>query len=217
MNPVSRKIPLTILVGLALAGFTLLLAYLGTGVQSRAQRTRLPVLGTVPDFTLTNESGAAFSLADLRGHVWLADIIFTRCPGPCLKMTRQMKEIEDAIPASSNTRFVTLTTDPDYDQPQILQRYAARFDADTNRWIFLTGTRVQTGLLAANGLKLSAVEKPAEQRVVENDLFIHSTRFVVMDKHAQLRGVFDTGGEGVDWNVEKQKILAAIKQLEREQ
>lgn len=216
MNPVSRKIPLTILVGLLLAFFTLLLAYLGSGLQSRVQRARLPVLGTVPDFTLTNQSGAAFSLADLRGHVWLGDIIFTRCPGPCLKMTRQMKEIEGALPAASNTKLVTLTTDPDYDQPPILERYAARFDADTNRWTFLTGTKVQTALLAANGLKLSAVEKPAAQREAENDLFIHSTRFVLVDKHAQLRGVYDTGGEGVDWNVEKEKILEAIKQLERE-
>ena len=43
----------------------------------------LPVYGQIADFTLTNQNGAVLSLADLRGHVWVADIIFTRCAGPC--------------------------------------------------------------------------------------------------------------------------------------
>src|SRR5689334_657351 len=53
----------------------------------------LPVYGEVPDFTLTNQFGHTVTLADLKGSVWVADIIFTRCPGPCLEMTRKMKAI----------------------------------------------------------------------------------------------------------------------------
>jgi protein SCO1/2 len=217
MNPAPRNISVTLSAGLLLVLLTLLLAYLLTGLQSRVARTpHLRVIGTVNDFTLTNQTGAASSLADLRGRVWIADIIFTRCPGPCLKMTRQMKELQDALPVTEKTRLVTLTTDPEFDTPPVLEKYAARFDADTNRWIFLTGTKKEVGALAAGGLKLSAVEvKPAE-RQSESDLFIHSTRFVIVDKQARLRGVFDTEGEGADWKAEKQKILAAVKQLERE-
>lgn len=217
MDPAPRKISVILSAGLLLVLLTLLLAYLLTGVQSRALRSQhLQVIGTVNDFALTNQTGAASSLADLRGRVWIADIIFTRCPGPCLKMTRQMKELQDALPAASNTRLVTLTTDPEFDTPPVLEKYAARFDADTHRWMFLTGTKKEIGALAAGGLKLSAVEvKPAE-RQSENDLFIHSTIFVVVDKQARLRGVFETSGEGVDWQAGKQKILAAVKQLERE-
>lgn|ERR1022692_625613 len=217
MNPAPRNISVTLSAGLLLVLLTLLLAYLLTGLQSRVARTpHLRVIGTVNDFTLTNQTGAASSLADLRGRVWIADIIFTRCPGPCLKMTRQMKELQDALPVTEKTRLVTLTTDPEFDTPPVLEKYAARFDADTNRWIFLTGTKKEVGALAAGGLKLSAVEvKPAE-RQSESDLFIHSTRFVIVDQQARLRGVFDTEGEGADWKAEKQKILAAVKQLERE-
>jgi protein SCO1 len=217
MNPAPRNISVTLSAGLLLVLLTLLLAYLLTGLQSRVARTpHLRVIGTVNDFALTNQTGAASSLADLRGRVWIADIIFTRCAGPCLKMTRQMKELQDALPVTEKTRLVTLTTDPEFDTPPVLEKYAARFDADTNRWIFLTGTKKEVGALAAGGLKLSAVEvKPAE-RQSESDLFIHSTRFVIVDKQARLRGVFDTEGEGADWKAEKQKILAAVKQLERE-
>ena len=217
MNPRPRKISVKLSVGLLLLLLTLLLAYVLTGLQTRVnRRPPLPVIGAVNDFALTNQFGSAVSLADLRGELWIADIIFTRCPGPCLKMTRQMKELQDALPAASKTRLVTLTTDPDFDTPPVLAKYAERFNADTNRWMFLTGTKKEISALGGGSLKLSAVEvKPAERKS-ENDLFIHSTIFVVVDKQARLRGVFETGGEGVDWSVEKQKILAAVKQLERE-
>lgn len=216
MNPEPRKISALLSVGLLLVLLTLLLAYLLTGLQSRAHRPPLPVIGPVEDFTLTNQFARRVTLADLRGRAWIADIIFTRCPGPCLKMTRQMKELQDALPTSSKARLVTLTTDPDFDTPAVLDRYAGRFDTDTNRWMFLTGAKNEISALGGGGLKLSAVEKKPGQRESENDLFIHSTIFVLVDKQARLRGVFETGGEGVDWMVEKQKILAALKQLERE-
>ena len=202
--------------GVLLVILTLLLAYLLTALQSRVSHHPLPVIGVVNDFTLTNQLDAAVTLADLRGHVWIADIIFSRCPGPCLKMTRQLKELQDALPATSQARLVTLTTDPDFDTPPVLAKYAGRFNTDTNRWLFLTGTKKEIGTLGSSGLKLTSVEVKPDERKSENDLFIHSTIFVVVDKQARLRGVFETGGEGVDWAVEKQRILAAVKQLERE-
>ena len=79
--------------------------------------TALPVLGHVADFTLTNQDGQVTTLADLTNHVWVADIIFTRCAGPCPIMTAQMKSLQDALPPASRAKLVTLTTDPDYDTP----------------------------------------------------------------------------------------------------
>jgi cytochrome oxidase Cu insertion factor (SCO1/SenC/PrrC family) len=128
-----------------------------------------------------------------------------------------MRELQDALPPDSPARLVSLTTDPDFDTPAVLRKYAGRFGADTNRWMFLTGTRKQIANVAAGSLKLSAVErKPAEQ-ASPDDLFVHSTIFVIVDKHGHLRGVFETAGEGVDWQLEERKILAAVKQLEREE
>ena len=217
MNPQPRKISVMLSTGLLLVMLTLLLAYLLTALQSRVPRSQpLPVIGAVNDFTLTNQFAAAVTLADLRGHVWIADIIFTSCAGPCLKMTRQLKELQNALPATSDTKLVTLTTNPDFDTPPVMAKFAGRFDTDTNRWLFLTGTKKEIRALAGGSLKLTSVEVKPDERKSENDLFIHSTIFVVVDKQARLRGVFETGGEGVDWAVEQQKILAAVKQLERE-
>src|SRR3982751_692711 len=122
MNPPAvRRFPWTIGIGLLLLILSLSLAYLLAKAQSRvAHNESLPVLARVADFSLTNQDGAVASLADLRGQVWVGDIIFTTCPGPCLRMTRQMKELQDALPADNKTKLVSLTTNPDYDTPKIL-------------------------------------------------------------------------------------------------
>jgi protein SCO1/2 len=216
MDDRTRRTVWLVWGGLLLLVTTCLLAVL-TQMRSRANaREALPVYGQVADFSLTNQNGEAVSLADLRGHVWVGDIIFTRCPGPCRKMTRQMKELEDALPAGGDTKLVTLTTDPDYDTPAILKKYAEDYSADLNRWMFLTGTKAEIGKLAIDSLKLAAVEKKPEERESANDLFVHATVFVLVDRKAQLRGVFETTGEGVDPQQVKAKILDRVAQLERE-
>ena len=116
----------------------------------------LPVIGAVANFSLTNQSGQAVSLADLKGRPWVADIIFTRCAGPCPEMTRKMKELQEALPASSRARLISLTTDADFDTPEVLARYGERFAADPARWTFLTGGKVEIANLAIDSLKLTA-------------------------------------------------------------
>jgi protein SCO1 len=217
MNPPARRIEWPLWTGLALVGLTLLVAVSLVGLKSRQPPAQpLPVYGQIADFTLTNQHGRAVSLADLRGRVWVADIIFTRCAGPCPKMTRQMRQLQDALPPSSEIRLVTLTTDPDFDTPTVLKAYAERFGADPTRWIFLTGAKAQLAKLAIDSLKLTAIEKKPGERESPQDLFIHSTIFVIADKRGQLRGVFETTGEGIDPRVVQTQILAAVRRLERE-
>ncbi|HTL18343.1 MAG TPA: SCO family protein [Patescibacteria group bacterium] len=217
MNQPTRHTVRFLWVGLALTCALLVLAFLLAGLKSR-QRTGKPleVYGQVSPFTLTNQDNQAVTIAELQGKVWVADIIFTRCPGPCLKMTRQMLELQAALPPSSNARLVSLTTDPQYDSPPVLKAYAQRFGTDPKRWMFLTGTPKAIANLAIDSLKLTAIEKPSDQRDSPADLFVHSTIFVVVDKHARLRGIFETTGEGVDPKAVKLDILKAVRQLERE-
>jgi protein SCO1 len=204
--------------GLGLVVLTVVLVVSLAGVAMRSPPGKpLPVIGAIADFTLTNQNRRAVSLGDLRGRVWVADLIFTRCGGPCPKMTRQMEELQEALPTTSQAKLVTLTTDAEFDTPPVLARYAERFGADTNRWMFLTGTQPEIAKLAIDSLKLTAVAKPPEERLSPVDLFVHSTIFVVVDKQARLRGVFETTGEGIDPRSVQTQILAAVNQLEHEQ
>jgi len=171
----------------------------------------LPVLFEVPDFALTNQNGQVTTRASLRGQLWLADIIFTRCAGACPEMTRRIAALQSAIPATQPVKFVTLTTDPGNDTPSVLQRYARQFGAQADRWYFLTGSKKQIADLAVHGLKLTALDKEASQQENPNDLFIHSTIFVLIDKRARARAVFESDDEAM-----KPKVLAAIERLLKE-
>src|SRR5690349_7791393 len=179
MDDVAHKLSRTIWIGVALLIVILCISFVLSRIEPKRRPVAAPVMGHVANFTLTNQEARAVTLADLRGHVWVADIIFTRCAGPCPRMTGQMKELEKALPADGDTKLVTLTTDPDYDTPTVLKTYSERFGADLNRWMFLTGTKEQIRKLGIDSLKLTAVEKKPEEREEANDLFIHSTIFVL--------------------------------------
>ena len=184
---------------------------------SRNYHPPLPVIGPVADFTLTNQAGQVTTLADFTNHVWVADIIFTRCAGPCPRLTRQMKILQDKLPADNLAKLVTLTTDPDFDSPAVLKKYGERAGADFARWTFLTGTPREIAQLASGSLKLSSQPVKLDQQQNPVDLFIHATLFVVVDKHAQLRAYFETGGDSVDWtNDVEPRLLKTIHQLESE-
>jgi cytochrome oxidase Cu insertion factor (SCO1/SenC/PrrC family) len=186
------------------------------GLNRIRQQPVLPVIGPVAGFTLMDQDGRLITLADLTNHVWVADIIFTRCAGPCPVMSQSLKSLQDALPPASSAKLVTLTTDPDFDTPMVLKKYAGRFGADSNRWLFLTGPKTEIGRLAANSLKLGATPVKPEDRQTPEDLFIHTTIFVIVDKHARLRGTFETQGEGVNWTNVLPRIIATIRQLESE-
>jgi len=217
MDEISQRLPRTLWIVIILFLALLCVAYvLSLSELNNPRRRPLPVLGHVANFTLTNQDSQITTLADLNNRVWVADIIFTRCAGPCPIMTAQMKSLQDALPPASRAKLVTLTTDPDYDTPPVMKKYGERFGANFNRWKFLTGTRAEIAALASGSLKLSAVPVKPEDQKNPADLFIHTTIFVAVDKHARLRGVFETGGEGIEWTNVKPRIVATVRQLERE-
>lgn len=160
--------------------------------RQRAPTSKLPVIAQVADFTLTNQLDRPVRLADLRGQVWVADIIFSRCPGPCATMTKRMAELQTALPTNAPVKLVSLTTDPEHDTPGALASYAQRFGADANRWHFLTGPKADLVKLAVQSLKLTVLDTEEAKRTSPNDLFIHSTIFVVVDQQGRLRAVFES-------------------------
>lgn len=120
-----------------------------------------------------------------------------------------MKNLQSKLP--TDMKLVSLTTDPTYDIPPVLKKYAGNFSKGDN-WLFLTGDKRVINNVAVEGLKLAVQETPVADRENPNDLFIHSTRFVLVDRHGRVRGYYD----GDDPEFAK-KVLSAVRQLEREQ
>jgi protein SCO1 len=218
MNKSGRKIE-----WLVWGGLVLVIAGIGGAfVRSKMVSAQsLPVIGQISEFNLTNQDSERISLASLRGQVWVADVIFTRCAGPCPAMTRELAKLQSALPGGQPVRLVTLTSDPENDTPPVLKRYAARFGADSNTWSFLTGAKPEIRRLEVNDFKFVVVEKGAKEQETPEDLFIHSTWFVLVDQQGRVRGWTDSAGrlhayfDSQDSTTQSQ-ILSAVKQLLRE-
>jgi len=187
-----------------------LLALLTIFVVLPSRSKPLPMLGAMPDFSLTDQNNQNLTLASLRGEVWIADVIFTRCAGQCPVMSAHMKTIQDTLPAGMPVKLVTFTTDPAFDTPAVLKNYAARFGARDGQWIFLTGSKDALRRATVDGLKLGVVDKPPGDRDNAYDLFIHSQKLVVIDQNGQIREYFD--GETDEGPAQ---ALAAAKSLAR--
>lgn len=126
-------------------------------------------------FTLTDQGGAPFDSALLRGKVWIGSVFFANCPGPCFRENQALADILREID-DPDLVVVSLTCDPDNDTPEALARYADRFQADPARWKFLTGEMATIKRVANDAFKL-----PAE-------VGVHSERGVVFDRAGRLRG-----------------------------
>ena len=147
-----------------------------------ARRADLPSYGQVSDFQLTDQTGASFNAEPaLKGRVWVADFMFTNCPGPCPRMSSQMHEVQNAL-ADQGVKLVSLTVDPDRDTPEKLSKYAAYYSAKPGVWYFLTGPRETLDRLGKDVFKLGPVDGSLE----------HSTRFVLVDKESHIRGYYLT-------------------------
>ena len=171
--------------------FASLIAVVAATVITRARRA-LPVpspraYSYLPGFVLTNRDGREVTLVDLAGAPFVADFIFTSCPGPCPLMTARMAELGGRLP--KGTRRVSITVDPSFDTPEVLDAYARRFGAGED-WLFLTGPREAIWELARDGFKLGVAES-APGSPPEQGAFIHSTKFVLVDAEGGIRGYYD--------------------------
>ena len=102
---------------------------------------RLPTIGAAPDFTLTSQDGAQVRLAALRGKVVAVTFIYTSCPDVCPMLTDKLARVQDELGSDfgSKIAFVSITTDPERDTPEVLKGYAEAFEANLAGWSFLTG------------------------------------------------------------------------------
>ena len=146
--------------------------------------------GAVPEFSLVERSGKNVTLADLRGKVWIADFIYTTCQDTCPMQSAAMTKLQEQWAGKPNLKLVSFSVDPERDTPAVLSRYAERFKADKDRWLFVTGDREQIAHLVQGGFRLSAVALSDGKN--KETVIIHSPRFVLIDRKNEIRGYYDS-------------------------
>jgi len=187
--------------------FTLaLLLWLRQAEVNALKRRTVSFYGTVPNFELVNQNGQLFGSAELRGKIWIADFIFTTCPGPCPMISTRMGELQKPL-EKTDVHLVSFTVDPKKDTPEVLKGYAENLHAEPGRWDFLTGSQSVIYNLSRNGFKLAVSDGSADTGIP-----VHSTRVVLVDRHGEIRGYYNaTEPDAVT------KLMADTTHLLREQ
>jgi protein SCO1 len=129
------------------------------------------------DFTLTERSGKLVHWHDLEGKVRIVSFFFSSCPANCLQQNLKVREIQQAY-SGKDLVCVSITCDPDIDSPERLREYAAKLNAPSDQWLFLTGPLIYIRRVAREMFEV-ALEKQT-----------HSERLFVCDKWGKVRGSF---------------------------
>lgn len=152
----------------------------------------------VGSFELLDSQSQNFSEKNLQNHLWVADFIFTRCQGPCPLMTQKMQRLQNDFLKDARLQLVTITVDPEYDTPEILRQYAKKYQADTQKWHFLTGDKKKIESLMFDGFKLGFAD----------DIVFHSDRLILVDRALKIRGYY-SGSDKKDF----QRLQQDIKKI----
>jgi protein SCO1/2 len=201
MNRRSRPL------ALSLAGLAALSAlFVAASISGCSAPRPLPVLTELPEFSLVERDGSALTKATLAGRPAIVDFVFTRCPASCPRLTARMKELEKLLPESSTVRLLSISVDPEYDQPDVLRRYAEHWKVG-ERWLFATGDRPAVWELVRKGFLLPVEETPQDA----GSPILHSNRFALIDAQGRLRATHEAlDKDGLD------RILADLARVERE-
>lgn len=141
----------------------------------------------VKNFKLVNQLGDSVSLEDMRGKVIVLDFFFTSCPSFCPRLSKNMQRLQKMLKktAKSNNmvQLLSISVDPEHDSAASLKKYADKYEAEHDIWYFLTGDKKIIYDLAQEELHVGVSDG-------EKDDFVHTDRFILLDKQRVVRGYY---------------------------
>lgn len=149
----------------------------------------------IANFKLVNQLGDTVDLYSLKGKLIVMDFFFTSCRSTCPQLTQHMVKMQQSfakggdamsVPDSSIVQFISFSVDPETDSVARLKKYADRFEIDPGNWWLLTGSRDTIYNYAFQELKVDRFDTTPV-----NPDFVHTTRFVLIDKNFNVRGFYN--------------------------
>jgi protein SCO1/2 len=161
---------------------------------------------TVPDFSFLNQDGKTITKESVRGKIYVADYFFTTCQSICPVMKKQMKRVYNKFLKDDEVVLLSHTVDPETDSVQTMKEFSERFNADSKKWMFLTGSKKALYEQARKGYLIEASEGNGGP-----EDFIHTQNFALVDKEFHIRGYYD-GTDSADVN----RLMREIELLKKE-
>lgn len=168
--------------------------------------TKDTIYHTIPDFKFIAQNGETITQENFKDKIYIADFFFTSCKGICMKMSSNLTKVQDVLPKYGDVPIISHSVNPVADSVSVLKNYAEQYGAKDGKWYLVTGDKKEIYSIAREGYKLPVGEGDGG----END-FIHSERFVLVDKQKIIRGYYD----GTD-SSEVKRMMEDVQVLLRE-
>lgn len=148
-----------------------------------------PLDKKAPEFTLRDADGKTIRLKGFRDKVVVLHFIYTNCPDVCqlhAELIAKVQSMVNLTPMKDRVQFISITTDPKRDTPDILRAYGPSRGLNPVNWSFLTTTQNQeedaTRMLATRyGHKFTKVDERYQ---------VHSVVTHVIDRQGRWRANF---------------------------
>jgi protein SCO1/2 len=186
----SRKIFSRLLAVIILLGFPLgFFFYYKQKIDALPnQAKQVQAFWDAPHYKYETQNGDTLSSDDLKGHVYVADFIFTNCEGVCPNLSKAMSLIQLNFKDDPRVNLVSFSVDPDRDSLPVLKEYAQRYGATDGKWYFLRGEKQTMWDMAQQGFKLPVVYTPEGGTGSE---FTHTEKMVLVDADGKIRGFYN--------------------------
>ena len=162
---------------------------------------------TIPDFNFTNQDGKKITKDTYKGKIYVADFFFTACPGICPKLTKNMGRLQDEFKDDADVLLLSHSVTPEQDSVTVLKAYALENNIDSAKWNLVTGGKKEIYDIA----RKSYFADEDFVKTQDENAFIHTENFVLVDKKGRIRGVYNGTLE-----VETDRILRHIELLKKE-
>ena len=160
----------------------------------------------IASFNLTNQIGQVVNQNTTKNKIYIANFFFATCQSICPMMSNQLQEVQKAFLADDSVLILSHSVNPLHDTVAVLNNYADTYGAKTNKWHLLTGNKKQIYDLAKTSYLVNAFEDDGSP-----EGFLHSELFLLIDKKARIRGMYD----GTN-TAEVKKLIEDVKLLKQE-
>jgi len=146
---------------------------------------------TISDFKFVNQYGDSITQESLKGQIYVANYFFTTCSSICPIMNNQMKRVHDEFLNDDWLMLLSHTVWPEGDSIPRLYDYSLRYEVESTKWWFVTGTKEHLYETARQSYLV--VPDISDTNYVHGDEsdFIHTENLVLVDPDHQIRGMYD--------------------------
>jgi len=157
----------------------------------------------IGDFVLINQDADTITPKSFHNKIYVANFIFTTCPGICPIMTKKMENVYQKFFENPNFSIISHSVTPEIDSVPVLKQYAKKHYAVAPQWHFVTGNRKLIYELARKHYFAALDEGDGSLQD-----FVHTENVLLIDPQKRIRGVYDgTDDEEIERLIEDIQTL----------